>query len=343
MGGDAVSDESVPILLVGMPRSGTTWIGKIFDSHPDTLYRHEPDSVEPIEGVPLAPPVGDWRRYRPAVEGFVRRVPDMRSLKVSGSMPVFPKRYLSALGLYRLRAGIAAAKIAARLAGEWPVPRAGRRPGSGEVRLVWKSIESTGRLGVLVRCAPMRAVLILRHPCGYVASVLRGEARRKFGDRSSSSEDYGILGMLLDTPAGRSSGVSLESLRSLSAVERLAWRWRLFNDQALIDTQGREDVLVMYYEDLCDAPSVQVERMFRFAGLAFSEQTERFVAASTSTQRGGYYAVFKDPRAAAGGWRGELAPDAVARILAIAAAGPAGSRFASGSGGAQTGASAAAS
>lgn len=338
-----MSGNSVPILLVGMPRSGTTWIGKIFDSHPDTLYRHEPDSVEPIEGVPLVPRVGDWRRYRPAVEAFLRRIPDMRALKVSGSMPVFPKRYLSAFGLYRLRAGIAGAKLAARFAGEWPAPRAGRRPGSGDVRLVWKSIESTGRLGVLVRCAPMRAVLILRHPCGYVASVLRGEARGKFGDRGSSSEDYGILEMLLDTPAGRSSGVTLETLRSLSAVERLAWRWRLFNDQALDDTQGREDVLVLNYEDLCAAPSAQVERLFRFAGLAFSEQTERFVAASTSTRRGGYYAVFKDPRAAAGRWRGELAPEDVARILAVAAAGPAGSRFKAGAGAAPAGASAAAS
>lgn len=29
------------ILLFGLPRSGTTWLGKLFDSHPDTLYRHE--------------------------------------------------------------------------------------------------------------------------------------------------------------------------------------------------------------------------------------------------------------------------------------------------------------
>jgi hypothetical protein len=32
------------ILVFGLPRSGTTWLGKIFDSHPETLYRHEPDS-----------------------------------------------------------------------------------------------------------------------------------------------------------------------------------------------------------------------------------------------------------------------------------------------------------
>src|SRR6185312_4530492 len=42
------------ILIFGLPRSGTTWIGKLFDSHPDTLYRHEPDSVRRLS-MPLFP------------------------------------------------------------------------------------------------------------------------------------------------------------------------------------------------------------------------------------------------------------------------------------------------
>ena len=46
-------------LVFGLPRSGTTWLGKIFDSHPMTLYRHEPDSVERISGVPLLPDAPD--------------------------------------------------------------------------------------------------------------------------------------------------------------------------------------------------------------------------------------------------------------------------------------------
>ena len=32
-------------LLFGMPRSGTTWVAKILDSHPHADYRHEPDSL----------------------------------------------------------------------------------------------------------------------------------------------------------------------------------------------------------------------------------------------------------------------------------------------------------
>ena len=44
------------VLLFGMPRSGTTWIGKIFDSYPDTVYRHETDSSGRLNAVPLLAP-----------------------------------------------------------------------------------------------------------------------------------------------------------------------------------------------------------------------------------------------------------------------------------------------
>ena len=31
------------VFVLGGARSGTTWLAKILDSHPDVLYRHEPD------------------------------------------------------------------------------------------------------------------------------------------------------------------------------------------------------------------------------------------------------------------------------------------------------------
>ena len=34
-----------PVFIVGTARSGTTFLAKLLDSHPDVLYRHEPDSV----------------------------------------------------------------------------------------------------------------------------------------------------------------------------------------------------------------------------------------------------------------------------------------------------------
>lgn len=40
------------VLILGAPRSGTSWLAKMFDSHPDVLYRHEPDTVRRAEDLP---------------------------------------------------------------------------------------------------------------------------------------------------------------------------------------------------------------------------------------------------------------------------------------------------
>ena len=64
------------ILLFGMPRSGTTWIGKIFDSHIETLYRHEPDTWKKIKEIPFLEKVESYNQYcmfiNDYVEEFVR-------------------------------------------------------------------------------------------------------------------------------------------------------------------------------------------------------------------------------------------------------------------------------
>src|ERR1700712_540760 len=52
------------ILVLGAPRSGTTWLAKIVDSHPDVLYRHEPDATlpgpSPMTPDALAPLLARW-------------------------------------------------------------------------------------------------------------------------------------------------------------------------------------------------------------------------------------------------------------------------------------------
>lgn len=43
------------LVVLGSPRSGTTWLGKIFDSHPDVLYLHEPDTIRRNWDIPFLP------------------------------------------------------------------------------------------------------------------------------------------------------------------------------------------------------------------------------------------------------------------------------------------------
>jgi hypothetical protein len=201
------------ILVFGMPRSGTTWIGKLFDSHPDTLYRHEPDSLRRLS-IPLFPEHGDSPGYRDELERFVALLPGLRSPEVVGKQPLFPKSYQSATALAAYRASVMGAKVASRVRRHFPCPYRPTAANFEGVRLVWKSIESPGRLGVCINALPeARAIHLMRHPCGYIASVLRGEAKRKFSDLKPSANDLWLLKMLLATPTAKTHQLSLDVAR----------------------------------------------------------------------------------------------------------------------------------
>lgn len=305
------------ILVFGMPRSGTTWIGKLFDSHPDTLYRHEPDSVRRI-ALPLYPEADIAPAHRAELQAFVAALPQMRSVKVVGKQPLFAKSYQSAavFGAYRISALLARAGDRTR----WNCPCLYRPTGSGcqRVRLVWKSIESPGRIRACIDALPdARAIYLLRHPCGYVASILRGETASRFGDPEPIADRLWIHRILLATATGQAHGLSLEDLKRLTPEERLAWRWVLTQEKILADIEHCGRVLVLRYEDVCAEPLAMTRRMFEFTGLDWQPQTEAFVRASTRATNSDYYSVFKRPQAAAERWRSELAPQVIERILRI--------------------------
>lgn len=305
------------ILVFGMPRSGTTWVGKLFDSHPDTLYRHEPDSVRRL-GMPLYPEPSQAPRHRTELERFVAALPATRSVKVLGKQPLFPKHYQSAAALYACRASVMGAKIASRIWRNAPCLYRATAAGGRRARLVWKSIESPGRLGVCMQVLPDAcAIHLMRHPCGYIASVLRGEAAGRFGDPRPSAEELWVLRTLLATSVGKRSAIHLDDLERLTPEERLAWRWVLTQQKILEEIGHCERVLTVRYEDVCADPLAMTRRMFAFTDLDWQAQTEAFVRASTHATQTDYYSVFKRPQDAAQRWRSELSPQVIERVMRI--------------------------
>ena len=314
-----MSHTNSPILLFGMPRSGTTWLGKIFDSHPDTLYRHEPDTWQPLAGLPVIVDPSQAAAHRERIAHYVDDVERMRADRVCGKQPIFPKTYASGLETQIFRAGAAVSKAAGRLGITMPVFGAPRPSARRNWRLVWKSIESLGRIGLLLECLPQaRAVQIVRHPCGYVSSVLRGEAAGRF-THGGAAEDFGIFAMLCDTAQARRRGLSIEAFRAMHPVERLAWCWTLFNEKAREESAPSARHVVVIYEELCFQPQRVTEQLFEFVGLPMSGQTADFLVRSTSTQRENYYSVFKDPLESAWRWQRGVPSEDMERVLGIAA------------------------
>jgi hypothetical protein len=322
-----VEENTWPVVfLFGLQRSGTTWVGKIFDSHPQTLYKHEPDTFSLGQNMAWAPDVSETQALRPEVENLLRALPQIQTSFVAGSLPVFRKAYRSRTQHGAHLLNVLAAKFSRRAFGDVPIRPCFDSASSGDLRVVWKSISSLGRLGVLLRVARRRkAIVLLRHPCGVIASLRRGRAYGLL--RNDASRDYPLFAELLNSAPGKRYGATIEDLRTMPPEERLAWKWILVYEKTLADIEGMDDdVLVVRYEDLCIDPDARARKMFAWCGLSWTSQTEAFVRQSTAKQaigfeqnaRGhGYFSIFKNPRHSATKWRDELAPEEIERVTSV--------------------------
>ncbi|WP_428487068.1 sulfotransferase family protein [Rhodopila sp.] len=304
-----------PILILGAPRSGTTWLAKIIDSHPDVLYRHEPDETRPGPS-PLTPA---------ALPGLLAAWVADRGARTVAKRPFFAKSWQSApaRGMRTLLATAAGAasrlpapvSLLARL----PIPDLATRPAA---RLALKSVAWAEGAAVLAQTLPAsRTIFILRHPCGQVASVMRGNRLRRFDLRTPGTDMPFDEAQALAHAA--MFGVDAGAFQALPEAARYAWSWRAFNEPAYDALAARGNVHVVLYEALCASPEALARRILQFAGLDWNRQTAAFVAGST-THRGsaGYYAIFRDAAAAAETWRKTMTPEDQAAVRSVVAVSP---------------------
>jgi hypothetical protein len=318
---DAAVEEHGPILIFGLPRSGTTWLAKLFDSHPDTLYRHEPDIVLRDGGVPTSCPPEDWPRYRAPARDYLLRLTRARSFRTAGPLPYFAKSYrrdsfnmlrnTSALAL----SAVAKASGAITTLQQITLPDYVSARGTVRARTVVKSVSADGRVGLFAEAMPESKILFLiRNPYGLIASRLRGIAlgKMRMPIEPDGMDDFTRL------VQARSHGLTKAGLLSMRPEEQLAWYWVIMNEKAVDELGGRRRVRIVSYEDLCNDPLAVTRGLFAFAGLDLHRQTEDFIAASSQYEGSErYYQVKKNTQEVAERWRVELPPEARDRIRAV--------------------------
>jgi hypothetical protein len=306
------------ISVIGLPRSGTSWLGKVFDSHPDTEYRHEPDKhVRSVE-VPGILPLAELPAREAALRSFVGAVLASRHPDVVGKRPHFAKRHRGrARAALRSTLAAAAKCLPEPIRSELSIPELISRP-TASPRLVWKSINGVGRIGALATLLPQaRFLLLCRHPGGQIASILRGVATGKLPALPADSGD-GQLATLVSSDHGRRHGLAVDGLRELGVVERMTWRWVLFMEKALEEIELLPNCRLVSYEALCASPVPLAREVFRFAGLGWEPQSERFVLESSSARpSGGFFGVHRQSPQVAGRWRSELEPAQVEAVTEV--------------------------
>jgi hypothetical protein len=224
------------VIVSGVPRSGTTWLGEMLAEQPGYKLLSEPLF---LRGPGNRDDIGlDWRTYI-APDEKNNEVEEWLRKALSGRIP----------GDYVL----SSRSILGR-AVEFLTDR----------KNVVKFVRASRMLGWIDNTFDVRGiVLIVRHPCAVVASQIRydedwknssppaiGNLRRGFGGYLPDSFLYSYQDAL--------KGVE-------NKEEYLAAMWSIDNILALKES-GRESIAITHYEDIVMNKSRELKRIFEFLG-----------------------------------------------------------------------------
>lgn len=255
-----------PVFIMGLPRSGTTWLAKMFDSHPQTYYLHEPDiSLRVKDALPEWPvaPYGDAVLEK--THAYCRSLEHVWTPRSTGKGPFFSKGFLSPLD--KLRQKVATAAGAAQ-----SPPRADPE----KIRLIMKSVSNFSRLGIFAHSSPQtRHIAVVRHPLGQVDSMLRGMKGGRFYDTKITFD------WLLRCPDAGGLGLSESVMNKASDAERVAWLWTLStNAAAKLDA---DNIRLVYYDNICVDPIGSFKELFEYSELDMPMATKNFLSSTTNT------------------------------------------------------------
>ena len=307
-------------LLLGGPRSGTTWLGKIFDSHPNILYRFEPDRVQRGSYLPEMCKARDIETYRDAAHDYLRDLLRTHNLTTIGSMPIFPKRFRGFIGdplhsflITSLRKLMRKQRKLRRRIRRITIPDLIRGRRAKTMHAVIKSVSARGRARLFADAMPdARIILLVRDPFGHVAAMIRG-------NRTGQHTGAVRVETLLSTEQAARYGLNPQIFDALPMVERFAWEWAIMNQKALEDLDGLPQVRVVRYQDLCANPITTCRDLFAFMDMTWAQETEVFLRSSVDYSGSDpYLRLFRNTRRNVNRWRKELSQDDQLRIHRIA-------------------------
>lgn len=293
------------VLILGSGRSGTTWLGKLFDSHPDVLYLHEPDAGPWRGDLPEFPGAEEIADLVPETRTHLHRIRSNRAPSVVGVPPHFPKSFRGDFQYGAYRTVLFGAKAAVRLSGRrWHGPQVPLFvSGNHQPVPVIKSVSAICRAPLyLAADEDVKIIHVIRHVNGRLASLKRGIAAGIMNPDPQLDELFAL-------PEAGLYPFTKEEMTSRPLLEQLAWSWMVQNDKLVTDTKGNDRLRIVIYEELCRAPADMLKSLFAFAGLKESEQAAGFLAGLEAAPKegGSYHGVaLQSPLASVDRWRQDL-------------------------------------
>ncbi len=297
-----------PIVIVGLPRSGTTWTLRALGSAEGVVSISEPDNEDkqpiairakhqvgryPVLGLGQESPA-----YRRLWEWIFNGVPE-------GRRSLLARRILGPGAVGRIHDGRfdPVARLAGAVAGG-PPPTTGP-PVTAARRVVAKSIHAQLSIEWLADAFDVDVALILRHPANVLASW--SEVNLKDARNTTLENSAQIRARYLEPWGVAPPGPD--------PIEQMSWRIGLLT-AVLEDVSSRHpDWPLLVHEQLCADPSAEFRRLYDDLGLPWSGATEEFL--ETHNAPGSGFVVKRVASELTDSWQWRLDDDQVATLRRV--------------------------
>lgn len=272
------------ILVIGPPRSGTTWVEHVLGRASRARVVHEPDNetCNPF-ALRAKTSLGRFPVLAPG-DAASRAYFDLWSRAFEGVSRCATARWLTAKALLRTaEADLGAAfdqrrhrfstrlRLVSALASRPPEPLAGR---PGDPPVLVKSVHASLAAEWIVSRWRPRVVVVLRHPLNVVASHMA------LGWGPSN----------LDYPFVHRGLARLPWVPKVSPdatpLERLAWQIGVFTSALETALERHPDWLVLSHEELCADPAGGFKALCATLGVPWTEEAAGFLADSDRPGKG---------------------------------------------------------
>ena len=307
-------------LILGYPRSGTTWFANLFNTHPDVVYRHE------MIGRCYKDFTNELFRklkydHQLSDDDYIKALKIILSPNVeSDRAPFFSKRHLLISNPKFHYLMWISARTALFLK---PFYKLLYQPRGNKFSLVMKETRSTMNMDSFIHAIRAKKNIILfRHPCGAIASSLNGIKHGKMTPNTFEDRQYWFNeNKSRDFVKALSPNADL--IRNLPEHEYLALRWHQQNEDYLEFSKQNMDNIYIHYESFMAKQEQSSKALFEQLSLSYDKSIEEFIQISSGHSRNkpllkdsssSFYSVYRSQGFNPNQWQQTLSSQEIAGI-----------------------------
>ena len=292
------------VYILGVERSGSTWLANIFDSAPSTIFFMEPFSsyAEIFEGLDRLLYWSDCNESE--LERLRDSFDQLYDAKYFGwerhdSSPLVRRATAALLELHAAVSEVLLARPRADVERyrELNLNRKsnpevyGFRKQASPQAAVIKELRLNFKIAALARLQPnSRFLVIIRNPVSQIGSMLRLFEKDKLHELRRTLSHFAATAAEMQR-FSRYREV-LEELDADNTVEMAVAYWFLNYATLIEDLESRGcDFQVIKHEELCERPSDVTNSIFEWCGLDFGPQTQKYIEVSSRSDHAASSAV----------------------------------------------------